>query len=559
MTTSTPAPSTVDAIDALLRPLVRNDTPGAVIGINLQGRPLYRGAFGLASIEHGVANTPRTRMRIASTSKQFTALAIMLLAEDGKLSIDDPVQQHLPELPRLAASGPTLRQLMNHTSGWRGHDEMWAIANGFTLQPQGTSLAMMARQSELNSEPGKRMIYSNGTYHMLALIVERLSGSSFGDFLKTRVFQPLGMFDTESVASDLDVRPGLATLYIRAPGSASGYGSGWRRGLYPAEIEGGGSLVSTLDDMLRWLAHLRSADKIVGSPDTWAQMLASTTLASGEVTPYGFGLIRHPYLGTEVIHHNGAVIGGTSQMITVPEHDLDIMIMANGAPAGPAALALKLIELLLAGKLSGQAEPRAAASDFPGLVGQRYHAPASGHLVRFAQAGDRLALSWLGSPPVPLRQREGMLWIGVLDLAIGEVEIDLEGADTSQTPDTLALREGGDLQQLRRLPETPPEAAAFAPAVVGSYLCSDLDASARITLEDGALMLAIQGRHGRMVSHVQPLSDDVATIVPLDALIAAVGTSCVLNIDRRDGQVVGLRLDSVRSRHVRFTREETGA
>jgi D-aminopeptidase len=562
MSNPTPASSPVDplaAIDALLQPLNRSDAPGLVIGVNRHGRPLVRRGLGLASLEHGVANTPRTRMRIASTSKHFTALAILLLAEEGRLGLDDLVQRHLPELPSLVAGGPTVRQLLNHTSGWRGHDELWVLAQGLALQPQGVSLAAMARQSELNAEPGTRLIYSNGAYHMLALIVARLSGLGYAEFLRARIFEPLGMSDTESVASDLDVRPGLATLYVPAL-VAAGPTGGWRRGLYPCDFEGSGSIVSTLDDMLLWLAHMRSAAKTVGSDSTWAQMLAPTTLRSGELVPYGFGLAHHLHRGVDVIHHNGAVFGGSSQMITVPAHGLDIMIMANGAAVSPAQLAFKLIELLLGEQLSEPPEPRAAASAHPGLIGQRYHAPDSGNLVGFAQVGDRLALSWLGGSPVPVRERAGGVWLGFLDLAQNAVDIDLEGMDTTQVPETLTLREGGQLQRLQRLSGTPPTPASLASQLCGAYRCPDLDASAQLELRGDALLLIVQGRHGQMTVRVTPLSDAVLAIVPTDPLLIALGGTSIFNIERAaDGRVTGLRFDGARTRRLRFLREEQPA
>ncbi len=547
------------AIDALLQPLNRSDAPGLVIGINQHGRPLLRRGLGLASLEHGVANTPRTRMRIASTSKHFTALAILLLAEQGRLGLDDPVQRHLPELPRLGASDPSVCQLLNHTSGWRGHDELWVLAQGLALQPRGISLAAMALQGELNAEPGTRLIYSNGAYHLLALIVERLGGLSFAEFLRARIFEPMGMVDTESVATDLDVRPGLATLYVPAL-DATGPTGGWRRALYPCDFEGSGSLVSTLDDMLLWLAHMRGATKTVGSDGTWAQMLAPTVLRSGELVPYGFGLAHHPHRGVDVIHHNGAVFGGSSQMITVPAHDLDIMIMANGAAVSPAPLAFKIIELLLGEHLTEPPEPRAAAGAHPGLVGQRYHAPDSGAVVGFAEVGDRLALSWLGGSPVPLRQRAGGVCLGFLDLAQNAVDIDLEGVDTTQAPQTLTLREGGQLQRLQRLPDTPPEPATLAAALYGTYRCPDLDASARIELRDETLLLTVQGRHGQMTARLTPLSEDVLAIAPTDPLLAKLNASGIFNIERgSDGRVTGLRFDGARTRRLRFLREEQPA
>ena len=551
--------SAIAALDALIAPFNRSDAPGLVLGINRHGRPLYRRGVGLASIELGVANTPRTRMRIASTSKHFTALAVLLLAEDGRLSIDDEVQRLLPELPRIGAGGPTLRQLMNHTGGWRGHDELWVLANGFVPQPSGGSLPMMARQRALNSDPGTRMIYSNGGYRLLALTIERLSGMAFAEFLRTRLFEPLGMLDTESVAGDLDVRPGMAGLYLPDLGAKGK----WKRGVYPCEFEGSGSLVSTLDDMLAWLAHMRAPR--VGSAASWEQMLAPTTLASGEVLPYGGGLVRHPYRGIEVIHHNGAVLGGSSQMITVPEHGLDLMVIANGAPVAPAQLAFQCIDLLLGDAVLQPVPPaRAAAADYPGLVGQRYHGAETGHVIGFAAAGDRLGLSWLGSAPVPLRQRAGGLWLDFLDLAQNGLDIDLEGVDTAQPPPTLTLREAGRLQRLQRLPDPPPKAAELAAALCGAYRCPDLDASAQLECDaGGSLLLQIRGTHGRSTGRLTPLSDAVLSIVSADPLVAALGASSLINIERgSDGQVTALRYDSTRTRGLRFVRdagEETTA
>lgn len=569
---ASPSPDALAAIDALLQPFNRADAPGLLVGIRQQGRWLLRRGLGLASLEQGVANTPRTRMRIASTSKHFTALAILLLAEDGLLSLDDPVQRHLPELPQLHPDGPTLRQLLNHTSGWRGHDEMWVLAQGLAPEPPGTSLAAMARQGALNSDPGTRFIYSNGAYHLLALIVGRASGLGYAGFLRQRMFEPLGMLDSDSLPNDLDVRPGMAMLY-----QPTGPQGQWRRGLYPCECEGGGSLISTLDDMMAWLANLRGVapdavrgeerpmPRRVGTDATWARMLAPTTLASGEVLQYGFGLARHAYRGVEVIHHNGAMMGCGSQMITVPAHGLDIVILANGAPVAPAALALKFIDALLEPALAPPPPPRAALADHAGLAGQRYHSPETGNVVAFVPAGDRLAMSWLGFTPVPLRERRdenGLrrgLGLDFLDLSTNRLDIDLDGVDTRHPPEALTLHEAGSAQRLQRLPETPPGAAELAPALSGRYACPDLDASARIELRGDELLFTVQGRHGQMPTKLKPLSDSVFTVVPADPLLAAMGASSLLNVERVQGRITGLRFDSVRTRRLRFTREESAA
>ena len=547
------APAKADelaAIDTLLQDYNRSDAPGLVIGIARHGKPLYRRALGMASLEQGIANTLHTRMRIASTSKHFTALAIMLLAEEGLLGIDDTIRQHLPELPQLGASGPTLRQLLNHTSGWRGHDELSGLAHGLTLQPPEQAMSSMARQSELNFEPGSQMIYSNGGYHLLAKIVERVSGQGFSQFLTERILAPLGMHDTVSVAGDLEIHSGLAGLYWESPSSAGA----WQRGVCSFDLEGGGSMISTIDDMLRWLAHMRAPDKRVGNAVSWAQMQAPTTLSSGSVLPYGFGLMRHPYRGVEVIHHAGGVIGGSSQMLTVPAHGLDIIIIANGAKVSPPALAYQVIDALLADELPEPPEERAPLTAFPALLGQRYHAAATGAVISFVDVRGNLGLSWIGSPPVRLRQGEGRLWLSTQDLVISPLEIDSSEIDPELAPDTIALREGGQLRYFTRLPDTATCVATLAPQLCGDYRAPDLDATANIALQGGSLTLTIQGKHGSNFLYLHALSDDVMAVASSDQLSTSLGAGGILNIERRAGRVVGLRLDSLRTRHLHLLR-----
>lgn len=539
------------AIDALVAPFSRSDAPGMVIGIARYGRLLYRRAVGMASLEMGVANTPTTRMRIASTSKHFTAMAILLLAEDGLLDIDDAVRKHLPEMPQLSANGPTLRHLLTHTSGWRGHDELWAIAHGLTFTQPGPGLPSMVRQSELNFEPGTQMVYSNGGYFLLAKIIERVSGQSYNDFLKARLFGPLGMPDTASVATDLDVVPGLSGLYIPSPRG------GWQRGLYPCELDGGGSLVSTVDDMLRWLAHMRSSEKIVGSPKSWAMLSEPTTLSSGSKVTYGFGLARHPYRGVEIVHHAGAVLGAQSQMLSVPSHGLDIIVMVNGAAVAPSPLALKVVELLLGDALQPP-EVRPQAIAFPALIGQNYHEPSTGSVMGFSDVSGRLCMSWQAGEAKPMHQGEGKLWLGLQDLPVNDLVLDASDIDPQRAPDTLVLHEGGQPRRFERLAGAAPDVASLAEQLCGDYTSADLDATAQMALVGGRLLLTVHGRHGQHACVLTPLSADVMTLVSTDPVLSQMGKS-VLNVERKEGRVVGLRLSTLRTRNIQLARQEQRA
>lgn len=543
------ASSRLQELDAVLAPFNRTDSPGVIAAVALHGQVLYRKAVGMASLEHGVANTPCTRVRIASTSKHFTGIAIMLLVEDGLIKLDDPMQRYLPEFPVLGAPGPTVRQLLNHTSGWRAHDEIWSMAQGLAFSEPGAGVPAMARQSALNFEPGTRMAYSNGGYHLLATIIERVSGKRYNDFLTERLFMPLNMPDTESIETDHDVSRGLADRYVAKAGG------GWKHGVYPCEMTGGGSLASTADDMLRWLAHLRSDTKIVGRPESWAALSEPMTLASGAQVDYGFGLISHAYRGVRVVHHAGAVLGATSQMLTVPAHGLDIVILVNGAPINPGELANRIVEWVLEEVLPEPHAPRPAAADYPALVGRTYVSQDSGGVIAFAAQEDRLALSWQSSAAMPMHHADGRLWIGMREMPINDIALQSAAIAQAQAPAELDILEGGDRVRYTLIAQPAPGPAELAPQLCGSYHSPDLDADASVALVDGTLLLSLQGRHGRQVGRLEPLSADVLTFISCDAAMARLGNKTVYaDRDAASGAVTGLRISSPRIRNVRLHR-----
>jgi len=543
----TPSPTGLAAIDALLQPFNRSDAPGLIVGIARGGQAIYRRGVGLACIEQGVAMSPRTRVRIASTSKHFTSLALLLLAEEGRLDIDDLIYQHLPELPKLHPEGPTLRQLMQHTGGWR--TDLAAFVNGLALEPVADwSLPLRTPHTALNFQPGSRMVYSNAGYQLLARVIERISGQAFGDFLQARIFAPLGMLDTESLTSDFEVRPGMALQYQVQPGG------GLRRGMYPGELRGSGSLVSTIDDMLRWLAHLRSPVKTVGSAASWARMLELPTLSTGMAMPYGLGLFRHPYRGVEVIHHAGAVLGATSQMITVPSHELDIMVMSNGAPVSTVALGFQIIDALLGDAHLGAPVEHLPSAGHEALLGQRYHAAASGAVIGFDAVAGKLAMSWFGGRSAPLRREGDSAVLASEDSALNPVSISLEQLQCERTPEALLISDGGHLLRCERLPDVAP--GGLGEQLVGRYRAPDLEAEAHVELDGELITLHLQGQRGRNAYRLKPLSADVFLADALDPMLAAIGGSGLINVDREAGRVTGLRLDTTRLRQLRITREK---
>ena len=541
----TEAPDAMAALDALFKDLNRSDLPGLVVGVAQHGRVLYRRGLGLASLELGVANSPATRMRIGSTSKHFACLAVLLLAEDGLVDIDAGIRTWVPELPLLEGDA-TLRQLMTHTGGYRCFLDLGFIADGMAIKPAGEALAAQVRQRAVNFAPGDNMIYCNGGYHLLSLVVARVSGLSYEDFVAQRIFQPLGMHDTESVPSDFEMRRGVATLHVPLPGG------GYRRGMFPSEeVRGEGAMISTVDDMLRWLAHLRGP-KVVGSEASWSRMLERTRLNNGSENPYALGLMRHAYRGVEVIHHAGAVMGGTSQMLTVPGHALDIVILANGALAKPTDLANRVVDIVLGDATLGPVEAKATPERFGAVVGARYVSPRSGLVVGFGEVDGKFGLAFLNSPVVPLRDEGDTLRIGFEDIAIGPLQVaTAQLADRAEAPARIELREAGTPWQFERLPQEAPALADVAGPLLGRYRCDDLDADAHVRWSGEALHLVVKGPFATNALVLEAFSSDVFGFSANSATLPLRGT---VRAERDGARVARLVLDTARSRHVVFGR-----
>ncbi|WP_043288563.1 serine hydrolase domain-containing protein [Paraburkholderia oxyphila] len=532
----------IRALDDIFLPFNRSDAPGMVVGVAHHGRLLYRRGFGLANLEHAVANTPTTRMRIGSTSKQFTCLATLLLAEEGKLEVDASIRTYVPELPVLAGE-PTFRQLMTHTGGYRCYLDLAVIGNAGAMLKEGKALSYQILQQDVNFPPGERMAYCNGGYHLLSVAVARASGMAFETFLKRRIFDPLGMRNTDSVPNDLIVVPRKATPYVRQPDGR------YLHGMTPVEdMRGEGAIVSTVDDMLIWLAHLRGT-KQIGNEASWAQMLTPATYSSGLVGTYCLGLARETCQGTEVIHHAGGVVGGASQMITLPKHELDIIVITNGAPANPDDLAWQIIERILGETLPGNKPPRARTSDSKGLVGH-YWSETTKTLVEVVDEQGHLVLNWLNSIQSPVFVLED--GYGVASRGVGPLTFRQAPACQETGVPVLELTSCGHIERFARLPDVPPSAADFARGLTGTYVSHDLEAVASIRFDGTAVAFDMKGEYGGWTSDLQVIAPDIATSAVGPAVY---GVPTVLYADRDEAGIAqGFWLSTPRSRNLRFVR-----
>ncbi len=538
-------PARTAQLDKLFESVNRNDGPGLVVGVARHGQVLYRRGFGLASVQHGVANLASTRVRIASISKHFTALAALLLVEDGKLNIDAPVDRYLLGMPKLDGFA-TLRQFMNHTSGYRCTLDLGTLANGEAMQPSGWQLKAMLRQTGANFPPGEGQMYCNGTYAAMSTVIEQVGGVSFAEFMKTRIFDPLGMRDTKIVSSDLHMVPGMASAHIPA------LGGGWQRPPTDAELLGDGSMVSSVDDMLRWMAHLNGV-KRVGTPETWRQMLEPAVLASGLVSTYALGLRRSAYREVETLHHSGGLFGLSAYMLTFPTKGLDIFMAVNGAPVNASELCHQVADLVLGDELPGPSPASVATSDFRHLVGARYQG-RTGLLLQFVDVGGSLGLSLMNMARAPtLLDKGDTLYVGFESFGQGPYvwkKSDLTADAAGDPPALLAMAIYGYPEIFERLPAVAPEVSLVGGALVGRYWSHDLAAEAEIAFDD-KLFMRIKGDYSAARTfELEPFSSIAFGVGDVDNP----SDRYALTIDRPGGKAPAFWIDTFRARRMRFER-----
>ncbi|WP_160330927.1 serine hydrolase domain-containing protein [Xanthomonas massiliensis] len=514
------------AIDAVFAPFDTSSGPGVAVGVALHGVPVYRKGFGLANLELPVALSPNMRMRIGSASKHFTSLALMLLAEEGRLSPDDRLSKHLPEMARIAGT-VTLRQLMGHISGLRcGLDLIVQVCGLGRVVPADEQLRLMAQQDGVNFQPGQDWCYSNGGYALLSLVIERLTHQPLEEVLAQRIFRPAGMHDTLLRRLDHDFVPNSAALHFR---TADGT---FVRGVIGPTLAGEGGIVSTVDDMLRWMAHMDNP--VIGSAATWAELKRPQLLNNGSTTSYGLGLASGRYRGLDMLYHSGGVLGGACQMLKAPAVGLDVIVMTNAGDVDPMQLANRVIDACVLGL---DPVPRECMGD---LIEGHYHDPASGRFIELCQSNGQQMVVHDGIR-FPLRRSRP----GVLEplFSIFRMSLRVDDEDARQ----LELQAFGHHYRLQRL-EPAPSPLPAADRVFGSAATGS---RARFLVDDGLPQLLVHsdlGGNGVLydMHNVAPL---IWRITPIDMAIPILGGYLELDASQRR-----FRLTTGRTRQLEFVR-----
>ena len=332
---------TLSDIDALFSEYTGPAVPGASVIVIRDGHVILRRAYGMADLERHVVATPETDYRLASVSKQFTAMAIMLLARDGKIRFDQPVREILPELP-AAAQGVTVRHLLNHTSGLPDYEDL--IPDTQTVQVSDRDvLALLARKDTLYFPAGSTYRYSNSGYVLLGLIVERVSHLSFPEFLRTRMFARLGMTASVAHVEGADTVPHRAYGYSPA---AAGF-TPTDQSVTSATL-GDGGIYTNVDDLVRWDQALYGETLV----DAATMRLATTppALPAGAETQYGFGWFVDTYRNERRWRHTGETSGFRNAIQRFPDRHFTVIVLTNRSSGEPAAIAERIADALLFGE-----------------------------------------------------------------------------------------------------------------------------------------------------------------------------------------------------------------
>lgn len=451
-------------------------SPGCALGVVRNAALDYAKGYGIANLELNVPITPQTVFDIGSVSKQFTAMSIVLLVEDGKLSFDDDIHKFIPELPGFGVP-VTVRAMLHHLSGLRSYTDLFDLA-GVPEIDQTTdedALALIARQKALNFTPGRQYLYSDTNYFLLALVVRRLAGESLGEFARQRIFAPLGMSSTHFHDDHRMIVPRRATGY--APRA----GGGFEIDMSNFEQLGDGSVMTTVEDMARWDLNFYTGQ--VGGAAAILRLQELGVRSDGSKTPYAMGLILDRYRGIARVQHSGEWVGYRSSFLRFPQQRLSVIVLCNMVgDLDPLALSEHVADIYLH---LDERPPRHSAPHAPTPIeiasyAGRYWNAETFEYLRFVPLAGALALDAGDSP-------QSLLYLGNGEFR-GENSTTRYAFHVAATGGSVTLTDDdSDPQVLDRVPQVGSQAENLSP-YVGTYYSDDLGVSWTLGIRDGHLV-----------------------------------------------------------------------
>jgi CubicO group peptidase (beta-lactamase class C family) len=480
-------------VDTVFEKWDRPGSPGCALGVYKDGRIVYERGYGMANLNDDVPITPSTVFHVASMSKQFTAASILLLAQQGKLSLDDDVHKYIPELPNFGER-ITLRHLLHHSSGLR---DQWALLDlagwrySQDLITDDDVMSVVVRQKGLNFKPGEKYMYSNTGYTLLAIVVKRVSGMSLREFTTKNIFEPLGMMHTHFRDDHEEVIQHDALGYEQ-----DGKGKPFRMNLTNFDTTGATSLHTTVEDLQLWDENFYHPH--VGGPALIQQMLERGKLNSGELQDYASGLVIGTYKGLPTVDHAGADAGYRSEMTRFPEQHFSAAVLCNFADTNPSALVRQVADIVLAKDLKAPAPAPAKepTKTVPTLLSAEQMANIAG--TYWGQEGDDFAR---------IQVKDGKLEMDVgrddfhelkpfapahfhvADVPWGnDVDIHVVAADAGKPRRLEQTFDGGKPKFYESVAAFDPSATELA-EYEGAFVSEEIDPVYRISLQDGKVVL----------------------------------------------------------------------
>jgi CubicO group peptidase (beta-lactamase class C family) len=500
-------------------------TPGCAVGAAVNGEPVVRAAYGMADLEHDVPITPDTIFEAGSVSKQFTAAAVLLLERDGKLSLDDPVRRYIPELPDFGVQ-VTIRQMLHHTSGLRDWGNLAALAGwprGSRLHGQADVLDILSRQHALNFLPGTHWSYSNSGYNLAAILVSRVSGMSFADYTRKRIFEPLGMRDTSWRDDYTRIVKRRAVAYSERQGT-------FATDMPFENVYGNGGLLTTVGDLLKWNENF--ASQRVGDATFVADLQRPGTFNDGHSYDYALGLYVDTYKGIRQVGHSGNTAGYRAHLVRYPDQRVSVAVLCNVSSANATTYASAVAELF--------------------LTGLRTAPPASSHTLTETEAA-RLAGFYRATQPnrvtTILRDKDGLrlengnrlVAMSATHFETGDgMRFDFDEQGQMQTTDTR-----GTIDFYERFERARPSAERLKD-LIGRYASDEIETTLNVVVDGDRLL-------------IQRRPDSTFELKPVytDGFSSALGWVTF----RRDasGRVIGLSVSQDRVWDLRFTKERESA
>jgi CubicO group peptidase (beta-lactamase class C family) len=518
-------------IDSIVGRWSSTETPGCAVAVAQNGQVVLSRAYGMADLEHGVINSPETIFEAGSVSKQFTAASVVLLAQRGKLALDDDVRKYIPELPNYGST-ITLRHLLNHTSGLRDWGAVTSVA-GWPRGSRNHSLAhaldVIIHQKTLNFPPGSEYSYSNSGFNLLAIIAERVSGESLAKFAKKNIFDPLGMTHTSWRDDFTRIVKGRAIAYSRRQDA-------FVMDMPFENVYGQGGLLTTVGDLLLWNENF--AHGKVGGPSLAEELQKTGQLTNGRRILYAEGLVVTTYKGLPVVSHSGATAGYRAFLVRFPKQHLSVALLSNLGAINPEQLAYQAAEVFLREYIKEEKKPTPVSLS-PDVLKAKAGLYRNTHL----------------NAPARLEVREEKLYVGKVELVPLSDSLFLIGRGPGFVVFSSGKGEAGSFQSIagddttffNRTQEVSPTADQLK-GYEGLYYSDEVEVTFDAVV-----------REGKLVLHRRPDSIAALTSSYEDVFVApnAFGGSedWVVRFARgKDGKVDGLSIGLSRATDLRFVR-----